>query len=139
MGEPIRWTGGVLAFFPKPGKLSAKTADHREIILSDVVGKVYKKWQRAQILMPFVKKARATQMAGFRRRACDFGSVYLRAQTDRILASGSSCACLFVDVNNAFYNLNRVLLVDGPSGFAGILRRWDIPQELVQAVWSSWE
>ena len=143
ISEPVQWRGGMLAYFPKPGKNDGNCSSQREVVLSDTFGKAYHKFRRQKLLESMRAKFRPTQFGGIPKKSTAMASLLLRMQMENCRRMGLSVAACFVDVVSAFYSVRRSLIVKGQGGgsasgshemFTSVLQYFGSTEHMMAAV-----
>ena len=110
---PSQWSASILHELLKKHGESTCLSNYRDVLLCDVVGKVFKRYFRS-CMLPFLETYILESMCGgFLRRGVDFCSHYLRAVMTLAKATKQSCATLFLDVKTAFASVIRELIYRG--------------------------
>jgi len=119
---PTQWCASILhELIKKHGDTSSLT-NYRDILLCDVVGKLFKRHFRGCMLVHIESYILDTMCGGFMRRGVDFCSHYLRAITSIAKAKQLSCAILFLDVKTAFASVIRELIYHGRMSDGDIMK-----------------
>jgi len=119
---PTQWCASILHELIKKQGASSSLTNYRDILLCDVVGKLFKRHFRSCMLIHIDSYILETMCGGFMRRGVDFCSHYLRAITSIAKAKKLSCATLFVDVKTAFASVIRELIYHGRMSDGDVLK-----------------
>ena len=109
--EPLRWRGGTVApLYKGKGSLS-DLSSFRSILVSEVLGKRYHAWVRRRLVPWLERVAHSLQHGPVGGHSTLEMSLYIRAFQSHMHERRVPSACLFVDIQAAFYSLLRHFLV----------------------------
>eukprot|EP00438_Fugacium_kawagutii_P009100 Skav211904 [mRNA] locus=scaffold4079:7401:20832:+ [translate_table: standard] len=114
--QPWYWKGGVLCpLLKKPGA-GYHVENHRSILVSDVVPRLFHRILRARLLREVSPSLQPMQVGGLKQMSVGFASLMLGAMREEARRAKRSHAVLFVDVTSAFYRAQRSTVVDDQLG-----------------------
>ena len=105
--EPISWKGGYLFSLYKGKGAMSECANHRGILLMDVMGKLTRAGLRKWINDPYLRQGHPMQLGGKPHQQAQFGAQLTRSFLRWRKACNRSAAVLFVDIASAFYKALR--------------------------------
>ena len=111
--EPLAWKGGTCIELFKGKGAFLECKSYRDVLVSDIAGKVYHKAVRSRVLPLLGRSALDTQCGGVESRGADFGGHIVRQFLDLGKAQGKSVAVVFVDVVGAFASVIREIVLGG--------------------------
>ena len=111
--EPLAWKGGVRMELFKGKSSILECKSYRDILVSDISGKLYHKALRSRASPILDAMARDTRCGGTSSRGTDFGAHIVRQFLDLGRVRKKSVAILFVDVVGAFASVVRGIVIGG--------------------------
>jgi len=130
--EPLQFKGGVIMDLLKSAGFHLECSASRGILLSNVLGKGYRKVIRNRLTPYLNEYALDTMCGGLLHRGTDFSSHILSSALDFAKHRKRSVLCLFVDVTAAFDSVLHSFLVDlelSDESILYLMARLNLPSE----------
>ena len=135
--EPASWKGGYLFPLYKGKGAMCECANHRGILLMDVMGKLTRSGLREWINSPYLCNGHPMQLGGRPHQQAQFGAQLTRSFLRWRKACNSSAAVLFVDIASAFYKALREVATGADvsdQDIAKVAQRLGIGPEVMPAL-----
>ena len=130
--EPLQFKGGVIMDLLKKAGFATQCSSSRGILISDILGKGYRKCVRS-FLLPYAEEyALDSQCGSLAHKGSDFASHYLNAALEYIHFNKLSFICLFADLIAAFDSVMHSFIVDLPvcdESISYLMSRLNLPIE----------
>ena len=110
---PTQWCASILHEILKGQGDPSNLANYRDVLLCDIIGKIFKRHFRTCMLVHIESYILETMCGGFLHRGVDFCSHFLRSILSIAKVKKMSCCALFVDVKTAFATVIRQLIYKG--------------------------
>ena len=109
--EPLRWRGGSIFALPKVLNPGASAEQYRSILLADFSSKLCHGMLRKRLLPALNNYKLNMQAGGIPGVGTDMLQLYVQSFVQLACTAKHSCALIFVDIRQAFYQACRPLLI----------------------------
>ena len=109
--EPLRWRGGEIFALPKVRNPGASAEHYRSILLADYSSKICHGMLRKRLLPALSNYKLNMQAGGIPGIGTDMLQLHVQSFVQLTCTAKQSCALIFVDIRQAFYQACRPLLV----------------------------
>ena len=109
--EPLRWRGGSIFALPKVLNPGASVEQYRSILLADFSSKLCHGMLRKRLLPALNNYKLNMQAGGIPGVGTDMLQLFVQSFVQLACTAKHSCALIFVDIRQAFYQACRPLLI----------------------------